>query len=440
VKLFPRLLLGFLAANLLTVLAVLLLSTAWWALSYSAGDARRDGEQAAQILEREGPQALRLWLRQHRREAGVFAMLLDADGGSLLGGRRGPPLPPALRELPGSHGDGWMARLVGERVRSVTIRGAGAEAYRWVAVVPPPSPLQSPLLGAFIQILIGAFIIVAAAYWLARSISRPIRQLQRASGATSGGGAAPDFPPRLLSRRDELGDLARAQRAMTRRQGELLQTQRQLLRDVSHELRSPLARLRLASELARDTPKPVHFDRIARETERLDALIGRILLLQRLESPEHAASAQRISVAGIVAPLCEDVAFEAQAADVALHLPEWQEVARDGDPDWLRAAFENILRNALRYSPAGGTIVVTQQLTSTDEIVTIRDSGPGVEAALLECIFEPFVRVSAAREAESGGHGVGLAIARRAVARHGGSVTARNAEPHGLVVEVRLPR
>lgn len=436
-KLFHRLLLGFLAANVLTAIVVIALGAIWWTFAYSAADAQRDGERAAAIYERGDMRALRNWLRDLRRETGVIGLLLDENGGRLLHGRRGAP-PMRTPLIDPEHGP--LARMLGERVRSVTVTAVSGARYRWVAIVPPPSPLQSQVLGAVVQILIGALLVSAVALWLARSLSRPIQQLQRASGEVTRGHLTPEIPDRLIARGDEFGELARSFDHMTRRIATLLDNQRQLLRDVSHELRSPLARLQLATELAREQPQAAHFDRIARETERLDALIGQILLLQRLEHPEQAGAMQALSVAEVVAPLCEDIGFEAAGRDVRLRLPDWQRVPREGDTGWLRAAFENILRNAVRHAPAGSEVVVAQALTAHAETVTVADAGPGVPDALLDGIFEPFVRASVARDAESGGHGIGLAIARRAVERHGGRVTARNRIEGGLVVEVVLPR
>lgn len=435
-KLFHRLLLGFLAANVLTAAVVIALGATWWMLAYSAADARRDGAHAAVLYERGDMRALRDWLHELRRETGVFGLLLDEEGGRLLHGRGGRP---ALRApvLDPEHGP--LARLLGERVRAVSVSGASGVRYRWVAIVPPPSPLESQVLGAVVQILIGALVVTVVALWLARSLSRPIQELQRVTGTVTRGNLTPPMPDRLVARGDELGDLARSFGHMTRRVATLLDNQRQLLRDVSHELRSPLARLRLATELAREQPQDAHFERIERETERLDTLIGQILLLQRLEHPEHAGRVRTLSVAEVLAPLCEDIGFEAQSRNVRLCVPSWQHVSREGDAGWMRAAFENILRNAVRHAPAGSEVLIGQSVTADAETITVADTGPGVPEPMLDSIFDPFVRAPADGWIDDDGHGIGLAIARRAVERHGGRVSARNRSGGGLMVSVILP-
>lgn len=436
-KIFHRLLLGFLAANALTVLVVMALSSAWWLMSYPAAKARSDAQQAVELYEAGDLRALRQWLHTLKRETGIYGMLLDEENGRLLHSRRGPPRSPRVRVLMQDGAEHPAIRAFGQRVRSIPVSGRDSD-YRWVAIVPPPGEGRSRLLMAAIYMLIGALLIAAAALWLARSISQPLRRLTDVSHEMSGDGPPPELPAPLLKRSDEIGELARTFRHMTRRLSDLLQTQRQLLRDVSHELRSPLARMQIATELARDNPQQDYFDRIAQETERLDALIGQILLLQRLDSTPQNPQREDLSVAELMEDLCQDIAFEAQAAGVTLATPDWQTVRRSGDPELLRAAFENVLRNAVRFSPRGGTVRIAQCVEGSTETVTIGDEGPGVPEELLETIFEPFVRASKARETD-GGHGVGLAIALRAILRHGGAIRARNLPEKGLEVEIALP-
>lgn len=438
-RLFYRLLLGFLAANVLTVAVVVVFGSMWWILAYPSADARSHAQHAVALYEAGDLRGLQQWQRSLRRDSGVYGVLLDEEGGRLLHGRGGAPPRPLRERVREADDEGWLSRAMGERVRVTHVHGADGTAYRWLVFVPPPTGADARLLTAIVQVLIGALLVTAVALWLARSINRPIQALRRVSGEVTRGNLDCEVPPGLLRRGDELGELARSYRLMTQRLAGLLQAQRQLLRDVSHELRSPLARLQLAAELARGDPQDVHFDRIGRETARLDALIGQILALQRMEAADVEARRQRTSVAEVMQALCSDVAFEAEANGVKLQQPDWQPLPRQADAELLRAAFENVLRNAVRHAPPGSAVTLAQEITEAEECIVIADQGPGVPESMLDDIFKPFVRVSGARE-HDGGHGVGLAIARGAIVRHGGRVAARNRDGGGLEVRIGLPR
>jgi two-component system sensor histidine kinase CpxA len=220
----------------------------------------------------------------------------------------------------------------------------------------------------------------------------------------------------------------------------LLESKQQLLRDVSHELRSPLTRLQLALSLARreDGGTARQLTRIACEADRLEQLIARILKLVRLERPGSAFQGVAVDVGTLVEMITQDVAIEAEARNctVSVRADPGLEVA--GDPELLRSAFENVIRNAVRYGPSGSDVVVTAGRRDWIEVV-VRDHGPGVPEKDLKLIFEPFYRVDAARDRAVGGEGLGLAIAARAIIVHGGSIEAHNAADGGLEVAMRLP-
>jgi two-component system sensor histidine kinase CpxA len=219
-------------------------------------------------------------------------------------------------------------------------------------------------------------------------------------------------------------------------------SQRRLLRDVSHELRSPLARLRVALELARSNAGPdvaSSLDRIEVETTRLDQMIGQLLLLERLQAGEHDAEALTFDLSQLVREVVEDAAFEAGPSGAAVELGEAPPLLIDGHPTLLRSAVDNILRNAVRHSPADSVVEVAVSRDERTIEVTVRDSGIGVPDDDLERLFEPFFRVTDSRDRSSGGSGLGLAIARRAIELHGGSLQARNHEGGGLVVTAELP-
>ncbi|MCH8503867.1 MAG: HAMP domain-containing protein [Ectothiorhodospiraceae bacterium] len=241
---------------------------------------------------------------------------------------------------------------------------------------------------------------------------------------------------------DEISALGRDFNTMADRLQQLLDSRNQLLSDVSHELRYPLARLQVALELARrKTGDEIgdSLDRMERDIRRLDELIGEVLRLARLERGGAALQASPLDLAEVLLPSCEDAAFEAEHTGRRVRWGAFPRLLISGDPSLLRSALDNVLRNAIRSSPADGEVVVEAVAAGGFARITVSDRGTGVPEDQLARIFEPFVRVSSARDRESGGYGLGLAIVRRAVEAHGGSVRAENAEPHGLRVTISLP-
>jgi len=245
----------------------------------------------------------------------------------------------------------------------------------------------------------------------------------------------------LGQRRDELGALAVDFDAMAVRLRTLLDSQQQLLRDVSHELRSPLARLQIALGIARRPGADLlqGFDRIEQEAQRLDELIGEILSLCRLDDPARPMQIERVELDELLEPMVEDARIEGEPRQVRIDLQVESALSLEGDRELLHRALENILRNAVRFSPDAAIVTVTATRDSEAVRIVIRDRGPGVPADQLERIFEPFHRVGEARDRDSGGYGIGLAITSRVVKLHDGRVSAANADGGGLQVTVRLP-
>jgi two-component system sensor histidine kinase CpxA len=249
----------------------------------------------------------------------------------------------------------------------------------------------------------------------------------------------------ITRRKDELGVLARDFDQMAERVRSLLASKETLLRYVSHELRSPLARLRVALMLARreGADSQREMDRIERETERLDILIGQILRLSRLSTDDPSLVPQQIELSHLVSEVVEDARMEASANDkgVAWHADAQATVM--GSPELLRSAIENVLRNAVRFTDKKTEVEVDLQVRQTAAVLTIRDHGHGVPAAELDRIFEPFYRVPESSDRGSTGGGLGLTITARVIVLHGGTVKARNAQDTdkaaGLIVEINLP-
>jgi signal transduction histidine kinase len=277
---------------------------------------------------------------------------------------------------------------------------------------------------------------------LARYLARPIQLLRSATQEMAGGDLSVRVSQRLKGADSETLGLGRDMDRMAERIQELLETQHRLLRDVSHELRSPLARLNIALELVRRRSPPdvePAFDRIERETERLNAMIGELLALSRLESGQGLERPQSLDLSALVEQVVEDVAFEAEQNGSHVALGSSAPCSLEGNEELLRRAIENVLRNAVRFTEPGSTVKVDLECAGGFAELRVRDRGPGVPAEALEDIFKPFYRVGDDRARGTGGTGIGLAITHRAVLLHGGSVTAQNADEGGLVVTVRLP-
>jgi signal transduction histidine kinase len=291
---------------------------------------------------------------------------------------------------------------------------------------------SSPGLRLLLAILISGLI----CYALSRLLTTRLKALQTASRQLANG----DLETRLQVRErggDETDELARDFNSMAEQLEARIESQRRLLSDVSHELRSPLARLRIALALAQDDPdgRANHLSRIEHESERLEELIAQLLSsnIQDIEMDTH------IDIVALLEALCKDAEFEGQPEHVTVRLtPGAKSVLVKSSADLLQKCFENILRNAIAHSPANSVVQVTLDTNDSKCVVSISDQGPGVPEDALEEIFETFYRVDTARARETGGYGLGLSIARRAVLQHRGTITARNLHP-GLQVTVTLP-
>jgi signal transduction histidine kinase len=304
----------------------------------------------------------------------------------------------------------------------------------------PPQRFQP--LTPFIPIAAAVLASLFFAALLAWYFARPIRSLRQAFEAASHGDLAPRFAQTAGKRGDELSDLGRDFDRMTARLRSLMDAQTRLLHDVSHELRSPLARLQAAIGLAHQQPDKAHatMERIERESVRMDKLVGELLTLARLETSPINPTHEQISMAELLDEIVADAEFEAASHDRAIELRGSADVAVNGQADLLASAIENIVRNAIKHSPAGGTVRVELDADEATDRLHIRvlDRGPGVAQADLQAIFEPFFRSSETLK-DVEGHGLGLAIAQQVVHAHGGSIAARNREDGGLCVEIALP-
>lgn len=246
--------------------------------------------------------------------------------------------------------------------------------------------------------------------------------------------------------RDLIDDLSRDFNAMAERLQSLVAAHRLLMRDVSHELRSPLARLAVALELAKNSTAeklPTHLARIEHESLRLNNLIAHLLSFSYIESIRDPPHSVRVTLSSLVQDLMPDVQYEAEGRRCHIITTTRNDSAVNGDSEMLRRALENIVRNAIRYSPPGGTVEITidqqQQSGQLDAVLRVSDSGPGVAEDKLSQILNPFYRAADSHRSSSSGFGIGLAIADRAARLHAGQIVARNRAGGGLVVEMSLP-
>jgi two-component system OmpR family sensor kinase len=452
-SLFTRIFLSFWAAIVLIAAGAVALT----AINFAADSGRPAvvTNQAAEVLRRDGLEGLKTWLAEHnRRNRGLRTLIIDATGHDILGqklplprrGGRGPPPDrgPPLR--PFGPGDGPPPDGFRGPPWSL-IRAADGTTYH-VIFDPPPrlSPFAPPFswsvrLG-LLALALGVSGLVSSL--LAFSISAPVRRLQNAAHTLSAGNLDARAGPAVAARRDELGVLGREFDSMAERLSALIGARQRLLRDISHELRSPLARMEMAIGLARQDPvsTPEQIDRIEREAERLDRLIGHILDYARLERDPATFTFEAVDLPELIRQIVHDAEFESQSPPGRLRFTPDDAATLRGDAQVLHAAIDNVVRNALIHGDPRMPIKVALTADAEHLHVSIRDHGPGVPEAELTRIFEPFYRAGRldSKHVSTEGTGIGLAITQRAAALHGGRVTARNADGGGLLVTITLPR
>ena len=407
-------------------------------------------EAAAATLHFGGLDALRALLTQQRRRA-VYAV--DEKQQEILG----RPVPAAalvqarglLTRQPavvqevsigGGHVyllfqaplDGFEGTVHTDRAQTLRLfEGRTVQRFN-----PPPSRDLIPFLPLVAATLVSLIFALLLAWYFAQ----PIRHLKKAFDDAAEGNLERRLSPAMGRRRDELADLGRDFDRMTQKLRALMISQRRLLHDVSHELRSPLARLQASIGLALQQPEKMQesLQRIAREGGRIDRLVSELLTLSKLETGVMHTRIEPIDMQDLLAGIIDDAQFEASAKECNVVWRGLHNGQVNGDPELVQRALENVLRNAVKYSPAGNEITLTTQIDDSARrlTVSILDQGPGVPEAELKLIFEPFYRGS---NTNTSGHGLGLAIAIRIIEAHGGGIGACNRAQGGLQVDIVLP-
>jgi signal transduction histidine kinase len=401
---------------------------------------------AAELLDRDGPAAVAAFFGQLERTMRIRALMLGEDGRE-VSGRTVPPEAAALvararaaseTEVKAEGHMIWKARQVttpGGR-HYVMLVGAPTQLLRLLQDAPSAQLLR------LLAVLLTAGVVC---YGLARYVARPLGTLREATRQVAAGNLSARVGPAMGRRADEFADLGRDFDRMAERIEGLMTSERRLLRDISHELRSPLSRLNVALGLARQRAgeEQAALDRIEREAERLNFLIGQLLTLARLESGAREPEREPVDLTRVVQEVAEDADFEARSRDRSVRVTESCDAVLLGAAELLRSAVENVVRNAVRHTREHTVVEVAMRPDGDDRSprvrVSVRDHGSGVPERALADIFHPFYRIGDARERETGGAGLGLTIVDRTVRLHGGTVRAANAPGGGLVVEMSLP-
>ncbi len=387
-------------------------------------------QRAQQALQMEGRKGLRDELLNIPRMTRSHIYVVDDEDQELLGR------------------DNALKQLVERRtvMDTVEFQDAASNNYTIYTVnrTPPATLLAPGPQGTALRLVAAAVISALISYFLARSLATPLEELRKASRKIAAGDLATRVSKTMPRRQDEIGQLAKDFDIMTSRLQAMQQANQRLMQDVSHELRSPLARLSVALEIARK--KGVgeigsEIDRITLESERLGTLVNDVLGLLRESSETMPRFDEDLDLSDLLSDLVEVVNYEVPEGKPGISWQATEPCEFHGDRELLWRAMENLLRNALRYTDPDRGVLLDLAVSKRKSSVRleVRDFGSGVPEGELEKIFEPFYRVQESRDRGSGGHGLGLSIAANAVHMHGGSIQASNVEGGGLVVIISLP-
>ncbi|MBO9663845.1 MAG: HAMP domain-containing protein [Dokdonella sp.] len=456
-RLFWRLFAAFWTATVVVLLAFAWISTSRFeneripGLEITRLQAKMDDllGRTARELRHDGEADARVWLRNTPDVSAISVYVFSADGVELLDRAASTPVREAaaaiLAQAAASDPPRRGVQADGERLRARAVRTRDGKSYAIVAAL-EGNFLTRLLLrrpGTFWTHL-GIAMIVSALFaaLLAWYVSAPLTRIRVSTRRFAEGDLDARVGRLRFGRSAEVAALAAEFDGMAERIKALVDSHRLLVRDVSHELRSPLARMRVALELARDgdaAQVDAALDRIEHESDRLETMLSQALELSRLQTATSAAR-DEVALDALLEDVITNADYEGAPRGRKVVLAECERLSLTASYAALHSAFENVIRNALAYTADGSTVSVRLHRDNDgDAVLRVRDHGPGVPEAELARIFEPFYRVDSARTRSSGGTGLGLAIARSAIERHGGHILARNADGGGLEILIRLP-
>jgi two-component system sensor histidine kinase CpxA len=415
--------------------------------------------QETQILRRDGPRGLERYVDSFQSDPGVLNYIFDADGREVLG-RLPPPAVTGIVTAMADSTSGVQEVDAAERIIAERIIDARGNSHVVVVDFPSPSVLKRSLFeflsadlyttGIDRAALGRATAVFAVAgvfcFLLAQHIARPIQRLRSAARQIADEQLRTRVDGSVLARKDELADLGRDFDRMAERIEGLVTAQRHLLGDVSHALRSPLARLNVALGLARQRssePTSIHLDRIELEADRLNTLIGQLLKMARVESGVDLEAPIEFDLASVVEEVSADAGYEARHRDCTVWFEPGRPCIVQGAREMLRGAVENVVRNAVRHTAAQTTVEITLDRQEAAgrrlAVIRVRDHGAGVANDALDGLFTPFHRIAPGALAPNDGTGLGLAITKRTFEVHHGHVRAVNVPDGGLLVTLELP-
>ena len=442
-SLYWRLLLGFCLANLVVLFVggalaqrFIEYSTAveidWPALAQDARDAYQSG----------GDAGLQAWTQEQRHE-GIEATLFE-HGRPLVPMRLYGPIQRDLPNLLGAGHDLLMQPRPGLYLAVQAVAGDDGRSYQLVALSRSHTRLRQHTrqrIELTVQAVLSLLLVGAIGWWIARSVARPVAALRAATQRMAAGELSTRVGWRGRSRRDELAQLAGDFDAMAERIEALVAHDRGVLQDLSHELRSPLARLQLILDFAERSTSPEeaagYFRQAEQEIARLDRLTGEMLALSRLEGGLPGEQRQPVDLAALMRECAARAQLEARARGIVFQVEAAEPVIVSGHALLLERALDNLLSNAIKFSHEGGKVLLSVRAEGRLARLSVRDHGPGVPPDELAALFRPFFRGSNAQRAE--GHGLGLAIVQRVAIAHDGTAHAQNAPGGGLDVQLRLP-
>lgn len=399
------------------------------------------GRAAVDIYLHDGKPALTEYVNEVESSHGIRATLLDPHGQDILG----KGVPSESVEILRAARETGKNQFRGGFVWTETFPVSSPQGmFVLVAQVHPWQIIEDPALLSRIalKLLVALLCTSLLCLILARHIATPIRVLQGAAARIADGDFAVRALPTIAPRNDELAKLARDFDRMAERIQSLIHKQKELLGDISHELRSPLARMNVSLELLRRGESD-GLERMQADITRMDELIGQVLTLTRLQMGEGQKVVTIVNLQSIVESVAEDARFEGQNEGKSVVSAHSDDCWLASDPALLRSCVENVVRNAVRHTKRNTEVVIALNKVSAQGMswaqIRVSDRGNGVPPQSLSQLFEPFYRVSGAGNSRSDGFGLGLAIAQRVALLYGGHITAHNLETGGLEVKIELP-